>query len=1003
MPALLSKGVKFQERRSLGRNANGSPMEIIGSVTVPIYVGRKSIVCECAVGSSLDYPVLLAMDAVKLFRMDVSFDNTYDNTYKIVIKDSTGSEEVPVILACSVQISPEVENEVDPLKISEFNDFVKEWMNKFEKEASGITDVVSHTIYVDPNHPPVKQRFYRCSPAVLKEIHQQVDDLLSQGLIEESDSAWSSPVLLKEKKNKTWRLCVDFRKVNSITKKYAYPLPLITEILDSLKDAYYVSALDLKQGFHQILLDDESKKLTAFSIPGRGLFQYRVLPFGLSNAPSSFQYLIDKVLRPVLNINAFCYMDDILVVGRTFEEHQKALNQVFQLLLNANLKLNWKKCVFLKRKIEYLGFSVGSGEIRVSESKVEPIRNYPVPKTKEEVRSFHGVCNWYKRLIPNFSTVASPLTYLMRKNVAFAWNDEQQASFDHLKEVLCSDPVVCCPDFTKEFEIHTDASNVGLANVLVQRDDEGQERVVSYGSRSLNPAERKYDTMQRECLGVVFAVEYYRPYVQGSHFKVVTDHASLKFLHSIKNPQGRLARWILKLSPYDMEIVHRKGKLMVVPDTLSRVPYLTENTVKVNDVPEPGFAAVDLPPVPDLNTTKDDWYLELRNKVKYDPASYPKFQIADDLLYKKIDGDNLKLVVPSDFRSLLLEQYHDAKFAGHLGAAKTFDRLKLKYYWPKMAMFVKNYVKKCDICQKYKPMNALPYGGMRTERNLEVMSPGTAWSVDIVGPFPPTRKRNRFAVVFVDLCSKWLVVKPLRSATSKSIGKVLMEDIVLQYGKPQMLLSDNGSQFVSNLFVSLCKALHIKQYHTPLYFPAGNPVERYNRTIKTTIAMYCKENQRDWDEDLPYVVFSRRVAKNDTTTLSPSMLTYGREMNNPFDLIADVQPAAFDVDEYAQELFARLASAKEKAKEAQRKATERQAHGYNLRHRAHQFKCGDAVLRKNFPKSSAAKAETAKFFPRFVGPYLIEKIISPTQCQLVDSKNKPAGTWNVCHLKAYNG
>lgn len=398
--------------------------------------------------------------------------------------------------------------------------------------------------------------------------------MLDLGVVEPSSSAWSSPIILVDKQDGGQRFCVDFRKVNLVTKKDAYPLPKVTSILDRLRDARYLSALDIKSAYWQIGLEESSKEKTAFTIQGRGLFHFNVLPFGLHNAPATWQRLVDSVLGMDLEPYVFVYLDDVIVVTQTFEKHLEILEEIFKRLTEANLTLNKDKCHFCKKELRYLGYVVDEKGLRVDPEKVSAILELPVPRSVKEVRQFCGTASWYRRFISDFASRLYPLTSMLRKNKHFKWTEEAQKAFDDIRQSLVQAPILSWPDFSKQFTISCDASNVGIGAVLSQSSDFG-EKVIAYASRTLGKTEQKFSTTERECLAVIWSIEKFRPYVEGTHFEVITDHHSLLWLHNLRDPQGRLARWSLRLQPFDFTLIHRKGKEHVVPDLLSRNPVPT--------------------------------------------------------------------------------------------------------------------------------------------------------------------------------------------------------------------------------------------------------------------------------------------------------------------------------------------------------------------------------------------------------------------------------------------
>ncbi|KAL6417073.1 hypothetical protein ACFW04_013013 [Cataglyphis niger] len=402
-----------------------------------------------------------------------------------------------------------------------------------------------------------------------KEFEKFEGEMEAAGIIEPSTSAWSSPVVLVKKKDGKYRFCIDFRKVNDATEKDAYPLPQVTATLEKLRGAKYLSTLDLKQGYWQVPLESKSRPITAFTIPGRGLYQFKVMPFGLHSAPATFQRLLDKIISPALEPNVFVYLDDIIIISKTFDDHLRLLTEVFRRLRDARLRLNPEKCKFCVNQLKYLGHVVDRKGIRTDPEKVSTVENWPEPRTVKQIRQFLGMASWYRRFIANFSTIAAPLTSLTRKNAKWKWGAEETTAFRELKKTLVSAPVLACPDFARRFVLQTDASASGLGAVLTQNFEEG-ERVIAYASRTLNSAEKNYSATELECLAVVWGIRRMKGYLEGYSFTVITDHQALKWLQRIEAPTGRLARWLFELQQYDLEVKYRKGTLNRVADALSR-------------------------------------------------------------------------------------------------------------------------------------------------------------------------------------------------------------------------------------------------------------------------------------------------------------------------------------------------------------------------------------------------------------------------------------------------
>ena len=431
----------------------------------------------------------------------------------------------------------------------------------------GKTNIIQHEIDTG-NHVPIAKAAYRTTPAKKTFIENEIQDMLKKGIIRESKSPWAFPVVIVEKKDDTKRFCVDYRELNKVTRVDRYPLPRIDELLESFRTANWFTTLDLASGFWQVEMSPEDREKTAF-ITHRGLYEFNVMPFGLCNAPSTFQRLMNQVLRKFLGKFTAVYLDDIIIYSNTFEQHLDHLNQVFAAIRQACLKIKLRKCFFCFPNIAFLGHIVGRNGIAVDPKKVEKIEQFPIPTNLRELRSALGLFSYYRKFIKDFSKIAKPMLTLLKKDTPFEWTNKQQTAFNYLKKRLMTAPILEYPDFSKPFVLYTDASGTGLGAVLSQHDEGGKERVIAYASRSLNKAETNYPITDQECLAIVWAIKHFEQYLS-EPFKVVTDHSALKFLQKCKVPTGRRARWIMYLQQFKFEIVHRPGKENKNADALSR-------------------------------------------------------------------------------------------------------------------------------------------------------------------------------------------------------------------------------------------------------------------------------------------------------------------------------------------------------------------------------------------------------------------------------------------------
>jgi len=437
------------------------------------------------------------------------------------------------------------------------------------------TNVIKHQIKLNKNVEPISQMPYTIKdPEKKKFLKKEISRMLKEGIIRKSMSPWSSPVVLVEKKDGTLRFCVDYRKVNKITKRDSHPLPRIDDLLETFRGANYFTTADLMSGFWQVEMIEEHKEITAF-ITNSGLFEFNIMPFGLKNAPALFQRLMNYVLQDYLDDFVAVYIDDIIIYSKTFEEHLEHLRKVFTKLKEANLMIKLSKCRFCEPEIIFLGHKVGKYGLRPDPEKVQKIKDFPTPTNVKTLQSALGLFSYYRRFVKDFSKIAKPMTSLLRKDVPFIWTQKQQKSFEILKSKLMEAPILQYPNFEKPFIIMTDASTTGLGAVLSQLDDNKKERVIAYASKSLNRTEQNYPTTELEGYGVIWAIRYFHKYLLTKPFKIFTDHSALKYLQTMKNPKAKIARWIMELQQYDFEIEHRPGKSNKNADALSRIPINT--------------------------------------------------------------------------------------------------------------------------------------------------------------------------------------------------------------------------------------------------------------------------------------------------------------------------------------------------------------------------------------------------------------------------------------------
>ena len=432
----------------------------------------------------------------------------------------------------------------------------------------GRTNLIEHDVVLIEGTKPIKQHPYRVSPIKLKKMRREIEYMLENGIIELSTSDWSSPCLLVPKPDGSVRFCTDFRKVNNVTKSDSFPIPRIDDCIDRVGNSEYLTKFDLLKGFWQVPLTARAREVSAFVTPD-GLYQYTVAPFGMKNSPASFQRLINRVITGLRDI--YAYIDDVLVVGVEWSEHLANIRTFFECCSNARLTINLLKSDFCQARIVYLGHEIGHGQVSPIQAKVEAIVAYSAPSNRRGLMRFLGMAGYYRKFCPNFSSVAAPLTALLKKSCKFAWTESCQSAFNNIKLMLMSSPVLIAPDYDQPFQLMVDASDVAVGAVMMQERNE-VKHPVCYFSRKLNVHQINYSTVEKEALSLLLALQHFDVYLCSSQFvtKVFTDHNPLVFVNKMKNNNRRLLRWSIILQYYNIEICHIKGTENVIADALSR-------------------------------------------------------------------------------------------------------------------------------------------------------------------------------------------------------------------------------------------------------------------------------------------------------------------------------------------------------------------------------------------------------------------------------------------------
>ena len=862
--------------------------------------------------------------------------------------------------------------------------------------------MVKHKIELTDD-TPFKQRTRRIPPGMYAEVRQHIKSLLDGGIIQKSKSPWASNVVLCRKKNGELRMCVDFRQLNLRTKKDSYALPRTEEILEALAGNRFFTILDMKSGYHQIELHEPHKERTAFTVGPLGFYQYHRMPFGLVNAPATYQRLMEQCFEGLHLDICYIYLDDLIIFSKTFEDHIDRLEKIFQRLRDVNLKLSPKKCEFFKPKVKYVGNIVSEEGIEPDPDKIMKVINWPVPTNPEDVRRFLGFVGYYRRFIEGFSSIAHPLNILLpdtkkktRKSSkskppseGWIWGREQQDAFDRLKEKLTTYPILGFPDYTKPFELHTDASMSSIGAVLYQQQGE-VKRVIAYASRSLSKSEQKYPVHKLEFLALKWAVsEKFHDYLLGCTFTAITDNNPLTYVLTSAKLDAASQRWVAALANYSFTIKYRPGSRCADADGMSRIPAdssvtITSDSIKaicnvsyspplvesvacdpsnVNDnLPSLcDFTEIDIAQAQRSDPVLRFWYPYVKRKQipdkRYLPLHQPavhaalmknfdRLTVIDDVICRSVtvnEQQKFQIVLPKACVSTVLQHLHYEM--GHPGRDKTIGLIRDRFYWHGMTSDVEHYISNCRRCLLRKsPTNErAPLTSIQTYQPLELLCMDYLKLETSKGGF-------QYILVITDHFTRFAQAIPTKNQTAKTTADVLFNNFIVHYGVPAKIHSDQGAQFESNIIQELCKILNIQKSRTTPYHPMGNGLcERFNRQLLQMLGTLNNYQKHDWKSHIAPLVHAYNSFKQETTGHSPFYLMFGREPMLPVDIVfpnPHKPEEEENLQEHIQHLKDRLQQSYKLAQESIKKHQGRQKRNYDNKARGAVIETGDKVLVK---------------------------------------------------------
>ena len=871
--------------------------------------------------------------------------------------------------------------------------FFKDVFSKKASERMPVRKPYDHEIKLEPGRTLPYAKAYPMAPPEQEALAEYLEENLKKGYIRPSKSHTAAPVFFIKKKDGTLRLVVDYQRLNSITIKDRYPLPLTQSLLDRFAKAKVFTTLDLRWGYNNIRIKEGDEEKAAF-VTNQGLFEPLVMGFGLCNAPATFQRMMNDIFKDLLNVYMVVYLDDILIFSSDEKQHEQHVKEILRRLRKNDLFCKPEKCYFFQKKVDYLGFVISHNRIEMDQGKVKAIVDWPEPTKVKEVQSFLGFANFYRRFIDGYSRMVRPITRLLRKGMKWGWGELQKLAFLKLKGSFTTAPVLIMPNPEKQYIIECDASDFATGAVLSQKDNQGKTKPIAFRSSGMSPAERNYEIYDKELLAIIRALEDWRHYLEGATEPVLilTDHQNLQYFATARTLTRRQARWSLFLTRFNYEIRHRPGRLGGKPDKLSRrADYeLKEKDNQGSILIDPKKFRVAAMKRGHLSVADDHPLLKrIRQSQNLDKEVSQAMQAIQDKgtrkLLKGVEDWNRenglilfrgKVYVPNDpdIRRELVKLHHDSLEAGHPGEYKTLELVTRNYWWPRITAYIKDYVRSCDTCNRKKTSTRPSPGALQPITPAEI--PWTTVTNDFIVELPESNGYDAIWVVADQLTKEAHFVPVNSNIDTEETIDLYMNHVWRHHGLPKKMISDRGTQFTSKLMQGLFKKLKIEGAYSTAYHPqTDGQTERINQELEQYLRNYCSYRQDDWSTFLPMAEFAYNNHEHATTKKTPFYAARGYHPRTM--VIHDLDSHA----PHAEEIGKRMKKIHDEIHSAIITAQETMKYYYDKKHGdTPEYQVGDKVWLDG--KNLKTTAPSKKLADKKLGPFPVEAKVSELNYRL---------------------